>query len=600
MKVRNIAIIAHVDHGKTTLVNKLIEYSNKDKHYHLEDRALDSDSLEREKGITILAKNTTLFYKDYKINILDTPGHSDFGGEVERIMHMVDGVLLVVDANEGVMPQTRFVLSEALKRNIKPIVVINKIDRETTLISKTLDQVYDLFIDLGAEIDELNFKVLYGSAVLGKMSFNPIIEDTGMELIFETIISEINEPEVLDKEHFLFQPSLIDYNNYVGRMGIGLIKSGKVKVGDTLSVTRLNDKIEQFKVLKLIRNVGIIKEEINEAKAGDIIAIAGLLDIGVGETISSVNFETKLPPIKISEPTVSITFGINTSPFRGKEGSFVTGVNVRERLYKETLKDVSLKVVKLPLEDNYLVSGRGELHLSILIENMRREGYEFEVSKPKAIIKEIDGIKYEPYEKAYLDIPNEYVGNVIEILNSRNGEITEMKQGNSFTKITYEIPSKSLIGFYPIFLNITKGYGIINHSFLEYKKLTGNQSIKRPTGALISGNNGVSTVYAINRLEPRGIMFINPKTDVYEGMIIGEHSKGNDLVVNPTLLKQLTNMRQAFKDQTIVLKKAKINSLEESLSFINDDELIEVTPKSIRLRKKYLKEVDRKNKDHKK
>ncbi|MFA5692922.1 MAG: translational GTPase TypA [Acholeplasmataceae bacterium] len=597
MKIRNIAIIAHVDHGKTTLVNKLIEYINKDKHYHLEERALDSDTLEREKGITILAKNTTLFYKDYKINILDTPGHADFGGEVERIMHMVDGVLLLVDAHEGVMPQTRFVLSEALKRNIKPIVVINKIDRENIDINKTLNEVYDLFIDLGASLEDLDFKVIYGSAILSKMSINPKIEDTGMELIFETIINEIAPPKTNDEDFFLFQPSLIDYNNYVGRMGIGLIKSGKVKVGDTLSVVRLNDKTEHFKVLKIIETVGIKKLELKEASAGDIIALAGLLDIGVGETITSLNHEMKLPPIKISEPTVSMTFGINTSPFRGREGSLVTGVNLKERLYKETLKDVSLKVSKLPSNDNYLVSGRGELHLSILIENMRREGYEFEVSKPKVILKEINNETYEPYEKAFLDVPNESLGSIIEILNSRNGVLEKMEQGNNFTKLSYLIPSKSLIGFHTSFLNLTKGYGIINHSFYQYQKLVGNHNIKRQTGALISGNKGTATEYAIKRLEPRGIIFIDPKTEVYEGMIIGEHSKSNDLTVNPTLMKQLTNMRQAFKDQTTILKKAKINTLEESLSFINDDELVEITPNSIRLRKKYLKENERKNKD---
>ncbi|MDY0277583.1 MAG: translational GTPase TypA [Acholeplasma sp.] len=594
MEIRNIAIIAHVDHGKTTLVNRLIECGMEDKHKELQERVMDSDALEREKGITILAKNTSIMYKGVKINILDTPGHADFGGEVERIMHMVDGVLLLVDAFEGVMPQTRFVLKKALEKKIKPIVVLNKIDRDAADPQKALNEVYDLFIDLGAKEEDLDFPVLYGSALLGKMATKPSITDTDVSVILDEIIKSIPGPRIDLESPFLFQPSLIDYNTYVGRMGIGKVYQGRIKVGSDVSCIRENDEIEKFRIQKIFQNVGTVKQEVQEALAGDIVSIAGLSDIQVGETISAIGFEQKLPKIDVSEPTIEMAFSANNSPFAGKEGTNVTASKLSERLYREVQKDVSLKVRKSDEKDTWIVAGRGELHLGILIENMRREGYEFQVAKPKVIIKEIDGVKYEPYELAFIDVPNETTGSVIEILGSRNGELVKLEQNNNYTKIEYIIPSRGLIGFMTVFLTLTKGYGIINHSFYDYKKLTKIEAIDRPSGALISNSDGYSTQYALKKLEDRGIMFVEPRTLVYEGMVVGENNKQNDLVINVTTEKQLTNVRQANKEQTVVLKRAKIMSLEECLSFINDDELVEITPKNIRIRKKYLKEFERK------
>ena len=595
MNFRNIAIIAHVDHGKTTLVNKLIEQGIKDEHTILQDRIMDSDDLEREKGITILAKNTSIIYKDTKINILDTPGHADFGGEVERIMHMIDGVLLVVDAKDGVMPQTRFVLKNALEKKLQPIVIINKIDSPNANPKNALNEVYDLFIDLGADLEDLEFPVIYGSALLGKMSKTPELTDKDdVTIIFDEILKTIPAPNVDINKPFQFQPSLIDYNTYVGRMGVGKIYSGKIKVNDEVICHRLDNTTVKFKVQKIYQHIGTEKTEINEAIAGDIVSIAGLSDIQVGETITELNYNEKLPAIKISEPTVEMAFSANNSPFAGKEGTHVTSTKLRERLYRETQKDVSLKVEKSEEKDTWIVAGRGELHLSILIENMRREGYEFQVSKPKVIIKEINNVLYEPYEKAYIDCLNETSGAIIEILSSRNGELVKLEQSNNYTKMEYIIPSRGLIGFMTTFLTLTKGYGIINHSFYEYRKLTNITTLKRQTGSLIASINGFSTQYAIKKLEDRGIMFVEPRTNVYEGMIIGEHNKPNDLVVNVCQEKQLTNVRQANKEQTVVLKRPRLMSLEECLAFINEDELVEITPKNIRLRKKYLKEHERK------
>jgi len=594
MDIRNIAIIAHVDHGKTTLVNKLIEIGMKEEHKILEERFLDSDALEKERGITILAKNTSIIYKNTKINILDTPGHADFGGEVERIMHMVDGVLLLVDAFDGVMPQTRFVLKKALEKGVKPIVVINKIDRDAADPKKALNEVYDLFIDLGSSEEDLDFPVLYGSALLGKMSKDPILGKEDVSIIFDTIIETINSPVVDTNKPLKFQPSLIDYNTFVGRMGVGKIYQGKISVSDEVSCIRENGKIIKFKIQKIYQNVGAEKKEVLTAYAGDIVAIAGLSDIQVGESICQVGFEEKMPAIEVGEPTVEMAFSANNSPFAGKEGTHVTATKLALRLEREINKDVSLKLKKSDDKDTWIVSGRGELHLGILIENMRREGFEFQVGKPKVVIKEIDGLKYEPYELAYIDVPNEYSGSIIEILSSRNGELRKLEQTNNYTKIEYIIPSRGLIGFMTKFLTITKGYGIINHSFYDYKRFENIDAIERQSGALISNSNGFSTQYALKKLENRGIMFVEPRTLVYEGMIIGENNRENDLTVNITQEKQLTNVRQANKEQTLVLKKAKILNLEECLSFINDDELVEITPKNIRIRKKYLTENLRK------
>lgn len=594
MDIRNIAIIAHVDHGKTTLVNKLIESGITDDHTVLKDRMMDSDNLEREKGITILAKNTSIMFGDTKINILDTPGHADFGGEVERIMHMVDGVLLLVDAFEGVMPQTRFVLKIALDMKVKPIVVVNKIDRDAADPQKALNEVYDLFIDLGADEDDLDFPVLYGSGFLGKMSTEPELGNTGMEVILESIVKNISAPKINEEKPFLFQPSLIDYNNYVGRMGVGKIVSGSVSVGMEVSALRLDGTQTKFRVQKIYQNVGVTKVEVQEAFAGDIVSIAGLSDIQVGETLAKVGFEERLPAIKVSEPTVEMAFGVNNSPFAGKEGSHVTASKISERLYRESQKDVSLKIESADEKDTWIVAGRGELHLGILIENMRREGFEFQVSKPKVVLKIEDGVTYEPYELAYLDVPNDSVGAVIEVLGARNGELVKLEQSMNYTKIEYVIPSRGLIGFITSFLTLTKGYGIINHSFHEYRKLIKIEAIERQAGALISNADGFSTQYALKKLEERGTMFVEPRTLVYEGMIVGENNKNNDLVVNVTQEKALNNIRNANKEQTVVLKRPKIMSLEECLSFINDDELVEITPVNIRVRKKFLKEHERK------
>jgi len=595
MKIKNIAIIAHVDHGKTTLVNKLIESSIEDDHTKIADRAMDSNDIERERGITILAKNTSIIYKNTKINILDTPGHADFGGEVERIMHMVDGCLLVVDAFEGVMPQTRFVLQKALDKGVKPIVVINKIDRLNANPQKALNEVYDLFIDLGATLEQLDFKVLYGSAIIGKMSDSPDLEhNNGVSKLFDTIVSEIKDANGNLEKPFLFQPALIEYNSFVGRMGVGKIISGKVSVGDNLSCIRNDGEITNFRVQKIYQNIGLDKEEVKEAIAGDIVSIAGLSDVGVGETITKVGNLERLPKIDIGMPTVEIQFQTNTSPFAGLEGRFVTSTKLEERLFLEAEKDVSLKVEKDSSKDTWIVSGRGELHLSILIENMRREGYEFQVSNAKVVFIKEDGVLLEPYEEVQIDLPIETSGSVIEVLGQRGGELTGIENINNYSKINYIMPSRGLIGFMTQFLTLTKGYGIINHRFLEYRKTSKINATERKNGALISLNNGTSTEYALNRLEDRGLMFVEPRTKVYEGMIVGENNKSNDLVVNITQEKQLNNIRQANKDQTVVLKKAKIMNLEESLSFINDDELVEITPKSIRIRKRFLKEHERK------
>lgn len=596
MKIKNVAIIAHVDHGKTTLVNKLIESSMTDKHQKLDDRILDSNELEKERGITILAKNTAIKYNDYKINILDTPGHADFGGEVERIMHMVDGVLLVVDAFESVMPQTRFVLSKALEKNIKPIVIINKVDRNLADPKRVLDEVYDLFIELGAEIEDLEFPVIYGSALKGIMGYSANEINSDVSIIFDTIIKHIDAPKVNDGP-FLFQPSLIDYNDFVGRMGIGKIYQGSVKVLDEVVAINPDGTKEPFRVLKIYQNQGIETIEVKEALAGDIVSIAGLSDINVGASVNAKGYNTTLPAIEIGNPTVEINFQANNSPFVGRDGSNVTSTKIYNRLKYEANKDVSLKVTKKEGEDTWIVAGRGELHLSILIENMRREGYEFQVSKPRVVLIEKDGETLEPYERLYVEVPSETSGSIIEELSSRGAKLIKMDVNNNYTNMEYLTPSRSLIGFMTIFLTLTKGYGNINHLFDSYKKVTNVTQTERKTGVLIANTNGYATEYAIKRLEDRGVMFIEPRTEVYEGMIVGENNKDNDLVVNITQERPLTNIRQAFKDQTVVLKQRKHLTLEQSLSFINNDELVEITPKVIRLRKKYLKEHERKRKN---
>ena len=597
MKIKNIAIIAHVDHGKTTLVNQLLKYSGTFRENEkVDDLSMDSNPLEKERGITIVSKPTSIKYQDYKINILDTPGHADFGGEVERIMHMVDGCLLLVDAFEGTMPQTRFVLKKAIEANIKPIVVINKIDRANASPSKAVDEVLSLFIELGASDEMLDFKVAYTSALNGTSSLDPSPSSQvpGMDAIYNLIINEIPDPKVEENGPFQMQAALLDYNDYVGRMGIGRIQRGSVKVNDIVSCMRLDGSVKQFKVLKLFGFYGLKRIEINECSAGDICAIAGLTDLNVGETICDKSNLDQLPLLHIDEPTLQMTFGTNSSPFAGKEGKFLTSRQIDERLFKESQRDVSLKVEKIPNSENWIVSGRGELHLGILIENMRREGYELEVSRPKVIIKEIDGIKCEPYEDLIIEIPNDFVGDVMTSLGTRDAELLNMDTGDSTTKLSYIIPSRGLIGFISNFLTLTKGYGIIAHTFREYREANQGKIGERSIGVLVATEGGNSTPYALKHVEERGVMFVGPGTQIYEGMIVGENKYDADLAVNVCQTKNLTNQRSATKDQTIVLKTPRKMTLEDCLDYINSDELVEITPSNFRMRKKILNLAERK------
>ena len=600
-KIRNIAIIAHVDHGKTTLVDKLLQASGTFRdNENIDNLSMDSNDLEKERGITILAKTTAINYDGYRINILDTPGHADFGGEVERIMNMVDGVLLVVDAYEGTMPQTRFVLKKALEAGVTPIVVVNKIDKPSARPKEVVDEVLDLFIELGADIDQLDFPVVYASALAGTSSIYPEIEkqEATMQPILEAIINYIPAPNAILDGGFQFQPALLDYNDFVGRIGIGRVKRGCAKVGEMVSCVRRDGKIKQFRIQKMFGFLGLKRIEIMEAKPGEIVAIAGLPDIEVGETVCTIGQEEALPLLRIDEPTLQMTFGVNTSPFCGREGKILTAKKIEERLYKETERDVSLKVEPNDNE-SFVVSGRGELHLSILIENMRREGFELQVSKPQVIIKEIDGIMCEPFEDVLVEVPEDYVGVVIEALGNRDGEMVNMSNHDNQVRLNYVVPSRGLIGFMTEFMTMTKGYGIINHTFKEYRKLASSKVGQRKQGVLVSMENGKATAYALGQLEDRGVMFIEPGTEVYEGMIVGENNHDNDLAVNVVKGKKLTNTRASGSDHTVVLKRPRLLSLEVCLDYINNDEFVEVTPLNYRLRKKILNTELRKKADSK-
>lgn len=601
MKKKNIAIIAHVDHGKTTLVDKLLQASGTFRdNENVQERVMDSNDIERERGITILAKTTAINYKGYRINILDTPGHADFGGEVERIMNMVDSVLLVVDAYEGTMPQTRFVLKKALEAHVKPIVVVNKIDKPAARPKEVIDEVMELFIDLGADIEDLDFPRVYVSAINGTSSFSPDIstQECDMTKVLDLIIENALDPKVSEGS-LQFQPALLDYNDFVGRIGIGLVKRGNIKLNQMVSCVRTDGTIKQFRIAKMYGFLGLKRIEIESAEAGDIIAIAGLPDISVGETVCEVGKEEALPLLRIDEPTLQMNFGVNTSPFCGRDGKLVTARKIEERLFKETERDVSLKVEQYDNE-TWTVSGRGELHLGILIENMRREGYELQVSKPEVIVKEIDGVKCEPYEELQIECPEDCVGNIIEQLGTRGANMINMSNVNGHTRLLYDIPSRGLIGFTTDFMTTTKGYGVMNHSFKEYKPFENVDIGERKLGVLVSMDNGKSTAYALGGLEDRGIMFIEPGEEIYEGMIVGEHSRENDLAVNVIKGKNLTNTRSAGKDHTVVLKRPRTITLEYALDYINSDELVEVTPNHIRLRKKILNTEIRKKYDSKK
>ena len=600
--IRNVAIIAHVDHGKTTLVDKLLSSSGTFRdNEEVQERVMDSNDIERERGITILAKTTAINYKDHRINILDTPGHADFGGEVERIMNMVDGVLLVVDAYEGTMPQTRFVLKKAMDAGVKPIVIVNKIDKESARPKEVIDEVMDLFIDLGADIDDLDFPIAYVSAINGTSSYSPEKEtqEAGMEKILDLIIEHIPEPDAKVDGDLQFQPALLDYNDFVGRIGIGRIKRGKMSVNQMVSCVRTDGSIKQFRIAKIYGYLGLKRVEVDHAEAGDIVAIAGLPDISVGETVCDINKEEALPLLRIDEPTLQMTFGVNTSPFCGREGKIVTARKIEERLIKETERDVSLKIAPNDAE-SFIVSGRGELHLSILIENMRREGFELQVSKPQIIKKEINGVLSEPFEDVQIDVTDEFVGSVIEALGNREGVMENMVSNGNQVRLNYTVPTRGLIGFMTEFMTMTKGYGIINHTFKEYRPLAGATVGMRKNGVLVSMENGKATAYALGSLEDRGVMFIEPGCEVYEGMIVGENNHDNDLAVNVVKGKNLTNTRSSSKDHTVVLKRPKILSLEVCLDYINDDELVEVTPLNYRMRKKILNTELRKKFDSKK
>ncbi len=593
--IRNIAIIAHVDHGKTTLVDKLLSQSGTFReNEQVADRVMDSGDLEREKGITILAKNTAITYGDYKINIVDTPGHADFGGEVERIMKMVDGVLLVVDAFEGCMPQTRFVLKKALEQKLTPIVVINKMDREFARPLEVIDEVIDLFIDLGADEDQLEFPVIFASGIAGIATDNLDVEAVDLQPLYKAIIEHIPSPKGDADGPLQAQITLMDYNDFLGRIAVCTINRGTVKNGQMVAMQTREGKIKQARISKLFGFQGLKKFEIESASVGEIVAIAGLGEINVGETIcDTVNIEP-MEFLKIEEPTLEMSFMVNNSPFAGKDGDPVTSRKLAARLFKEMETDIALKVTPTDNADTFKVAGRGELHLSILIETMRREGMEFQVSKPQVVIKEVDGVKCEPYEALTVDVPEEYMGPVMEKLGARKGEMTNMQNFNGQTRLEYIIPARGLVGFRTEFLTDTRGYGIMNSVFDSYRPYSGN-IVGRRTGALLVFETGTTTAYGLFPAEERGTLFIGAGVDVYEGMIIGEGSREQDIAVNVCKGKNLTNVRASAKDDTVRLKTPRDMSLEECIAFLNDDEYLEVTPHFLRLRKRFLKAKDRVN-----
>ncbi|PID00046.1 MULTISPECIES: translational GTPase TypA [unclassified Sporosarcina] len=602
--LRNIAIIAHVDHGKTTLVDQLLKQSGIFRsNEHVDDRAMDSNELERERGITILAKNTAIEYNDTKINILDTPGHADFGGEVERILRMVDGVILVVDAFEGCMPQTRFVLKKALETNLKPIVVVNKIDRDFARPEEVVDEVLELFIELDANDEQLEFPVVFASGFNGTASLSPdpeTQEDT-LRVLYESILENIPSPIDNRDEPLQFQVSLLDYNDYVGRIGIGRIFRGTMKVGEQVAVLKRDGSVKTLRVTKLYGFLGLKRVEVEEAYAGDLVAVSGMGDIDVGETVCPTDHQEALPALHIDEPTLQMRFLVNNSPFAGREGKWVTSRKIQERLDQQLETDVSLRVDPTDSPDEWIVSGRGELHLSILIENMRREGFELQVSKPQVIIREIDGKRSEPFERVQIDVPEEHTGSIIESIGERKGEMLDMiNNGNGQVRLIFLVPARGLIGYTTDFLTLTRGYGILNHTFDSYKPVTTGKIGGRRHGVLVSMENGTVTGYGVMQLEDRGTMFVESGVEIYAGQVVGESNRDSDLTINLTKIKHATNVRSASKDQTVTTKKPRIMSLEEALQYIGDDEYCEVTPESIRIRKKVLDKSERERVNKKK
>ncbi len=598
--IRNIAIIAHVDHGKTTLVDAMLKQSHVFReNEQVAERIMDSNALERERGITILSKNTSVMYNDIKINIVDTPGHADFGGEVERVLKTVDGVLLLVDAFEGAMPQTREVLKKSLALGLKPIVVINKIDRPGAQPEKVVDQVIELFIELDATDEQLDFPVVYASAKNGiaKMDLNE--ETTDLHCLFETIVNTIKAPSCDEEGPAQMLVSNIDYDDYVGRIAVGRVERGVIKLGMPVAICGKEDKISQGRIAKVYTHVGLNKVEVEEGKAGDIIELAGLPDINIGDTICDFNHPEKIPFVDIDEPTVSMTFSVNNGPFAGKEGQFITSRHIRDRLFKELERNVSLRVKETDSPDSFEVSGRGELHLSVLIETMRREGFELLVSRPKVIFKEIDGVKCEPIEDLVVNVPDDCVGNVIEKLGRRKAEMVNMEPAeDGHTKIEFKIPARGLIGYRTEFLTDTKGEGTMNHIFDSYEPYKGDIQA-RVRGTIVAFENGKSVTYGLYNAQDKGDLFIGPGVEVYEGMIVGLNSRGEDLAINVCKEKHLTNTRASGSDDALRLVPPIQMSLEKAIEFIQDDELVEVTPKSIRLRKKILdtKERERANRN---
>ena len=592
--IRNIAIIAHVDHGKTTLVDQLLRQSGTFRaNQHVDERVMDSNDLEKERGITILAKNTAIEYEGYHINIVDTPGHADFGGEVERVLGMVDCVLLLVDAQEGPMPQTRFVTKKALALGLKPIVVINKIDKPTARASWVIDQTFDLFDNLGASEEQLDFPIVYASGLSGFAKLNEEDESSDMRPLFDTILKYTPAPSGSPDAPLQLQISQLDYDNYTGRLGIGRILNGKIRPGQTVAVMNHDKQIAQGRINQLLGFKGLERVPLEEAEAGDIVIISGIEDIGIGVTICDKDNPVGLPMLSVDEPTLTMDFMVNTSPLAGTEGKFVTSRQIRDRLRRELLTNVALRVEDTADADVFRVSGRGELHLTILLENMRREGYELAVGKPRVVYREINGQKCEPYENLTVDVPDENQGAVMEELGRRRGELTNMESdGNGRTRLEYHIPARGLIGFQGEFMTLTRGVGLMSHVFDDYGPVKPDMP-GRHNGVLVSQEQGEAVAYALWNLEDRGRMFVSPNDKIYEGMIIGIHSRDNDLVVNPLKGKKLTNVRASGTDEAVRLTTPIKLTLESAVEFIDDDELVEITPKSIRLRKRYLSELER-------
>lgn len=593
-QIRNIAIIAHVDHGKTTLVDQLLRQSGTFRsNQQVEERVMDSNDLEKERGITILAKNTAIEYEGYHINIVDTPGHADFGGEVERVLGMVDCVVLLVDAQEGPMPQTRFVTKKALALGLKPIVVINKIDKPSARPSWVIDQTFELFDNLGATDEQLDFPIVYASGLSGFAKLEETDESNDMRPLFETILKHTPAPSGSADETLQLQISQLDYDNYTGRLGIGRILNGRIKPGQVVAVMNHEEQVAQGRINQLLGFQGLDRVPLEEAEAGDIVIISGIEDIGIGVTITDKDNPKGLPMLSVDEPTLTMDFMVNTSPLAGTEGKFVTSRQIRDRLQKELLTNVALRVEDTADADVFRVSGRGELHLTILLENMRREGFELAVGKPRVVFREIDGQKCEPYENLTVDVPDDNQGAVMEELGRRRGELTNMESdGNGRTRLEYHIPARGLIGFQGEFMTLTRGTGLMSHVFDDYAPVKPDMP-GRHNGVLVSQEQGEAVAYALWNLEDRGRMFVSPNDKVYEGMIIGIHSRDNDLVVNPLKGKKLTNVRASGTDEAVRLTTPIKLTLEGAVEFIDDDELVEITPQSIRLRKRYLSELER-------